>query len=161
MAFEVYNMLPEYTALLDMYEEEPENEAITETLNAKMLDIEDETENLFKLLRNVEAQADAIKTEKLRLAKRQASYEAFAKKIRDGILISMLVLGKKKIKRTVCTLSVSTLTKPVIDVPTEEIPKEFQKVTIEAKNADIKKWINDGNACSWAHLESYESLTVR
>ncbi len=161
MGFEVYDMLPEYDALIEMQEEDPENEAITETLNAKALDIEDEAENLVKMLRNVEARAEAVKAEKLRLAKKQAGYEAFAKRIRDAIRISMQVLGKKKIKRTVCTLSLNTLAKAVLDVPVNEIPDAFKKVTVESKDSDIKKWINEGNECSWAHLESYESLTVR
>ena len=166
----LYEMTEEMRSLLEMLEEDPENEAIQETINLALMDLEDKAEDYVHVIRQLEADASAAKTEKARLAAKQSAAENGAKRMREALKNAMEMLGISKIKKPTCALSISSRWETVLDVAPEDLPDEFKKVTVEPKKAEITKWLKaydpdkgDTNlaTCEWAHLEQAFTLTVR
>lgn len=166
----LYELTNELQDLIEMLEEEPENEAIKETIATLLLDLDDKAEDYVHVIRQLEADAEAAKAEKLRLAKKQSAAENAAKRMRDYLKDAMVLTGRTKIKRPTCSISVSTRWETVIDVDVKDIPEEFQKVTIEPRKQEIGKWLRaydpdkegtNVEFCDWAHLEQTESLVLR
>lgn len=166
----LYEMTEEMRSLLEMLEEDPENEAIQETINLALMDLEDKAEDYVHVIRQLEADASAAKAEKARLAAKQSAAENGAKRMRDYLKDAMVLTGRTKIKRPTCSIGITTRWETVLDVDVNDLPDEFKKVTVEPKKAEITKWLKAYNpdkeeanlaSCDWAHLEQTESLTVR
>lgn len=166
----LYELTEDLTNLIEMLEDDPENEAIKETIAALLLDLDDKAEDYVHVIRQLEADAEMAKAEKQRLAKMQSAAENAAKRMRDYLKDAMLLTGRTKIKRATCSIGITTRWETVIDVDVKDIPAEFQKVTIEPKKQEITRWLKaydpdkggtNLETCDWAHLEQTESLTVR
>lgn len=166
----IYELKADYLKLIEMLEEDPENEAIKETIALLLLDLDDKAEDYVHVIRQLEADAEAVKAEKMRLAKKQQAAENGAKRLREALKEAMLMTGKTKIRRPTCSIGITTRWDAVIDVDVNDIPDEFKKVTVEPRKQDITKWLKAYDAdkeglnlytCDWAHLEQTESLTVR
>lgn len=166
----LYELTEDMRNLLDMLEEDPDNEAIQETINLTMLDLQDKAEDYVHVIRQLEADAAAAKAEKARLAAKQSTAENGAKRLREALKETMSILGITKIKKPTCSMTVSTRWDTVLDVEPEDLPEEFKKVTVEPKKAEITKWLKaydpdkggtNLETCEWAHLEQTQTLTVR
>lgn len=166
----LYELTGDLRDLIEMLEEDPENEAVKDTINMLLLDLDDKAEDYIHVIRQLEADAEAAKTEKLRLAKKQASAENGAKRLREALKAAMLITGRTKIKRPTCSIGIVTRWDAVLDVDVNDIPDEFKKITVEPRKAEITKWLKaydpdkenlNLHTCDWAHLEQTESLTVR
>lgn len=161
----IHELSEKARTLLDLMEdEEAEEQAIDEALAVVLSDIQDCAEDYCFVLKQVEADALTIKNEKMRLARRQSTFENRAKRLRGSLLHAMLLIGVQKIKTVFHTISTRTIWTAVVDRPAEEIPEQFQKVTISVDNDAVGKWLKEGDhaaSCDWAHLEPVDSLTVR
>ena len=170
----LYQLTDEFLNLLTMLEEDPEEaeeQAIHDTISMILLDIEEKAEGYGQVLKQLQADADALKAEKLRIAKKQATIEANIERLRKALLHAMLLTGRTKIKTPLFSFSTSTRWKPVLDVPADAIPEQFWKpVKVEADMKAVEKWLKEFNPeisgnncteCEWAHLEQVDSLTVR
>lgn len=166
----LYELTEDLTQLIEMLEDDPENEAIKETIGMLLLDLDDKAEDYVHVIRQLEADAEMAKAEKQRLAKKQSAAENAAKRMRDYLKDAMLITGRTKIKRPTCSIGITTRWETVLDVDVNDLPDEFKRVTVEPKKAEITKWLKAYNpdkeeanlaSCDWAHLEQTESLTVR
>lgn len=169
----LYELGQEYVDLLGLLEEEhteDEDEAVRNALGEILLNIDEKAEGYGKVLKQMQADAEALKAEKLRIAARQAAIEAGIERLRNALKSAMLLTGKTKIKTSLFTFGVSSRWKAFLDVPVEEIPDEFKVVSVKADTKGIEKWlkefnpeISDNNCtkCDWAHLDQVETLTVR
>lgn len=166
----LYELTEDLTNLIEMLEEDPENEAIKETIAALLLDLDDKAEDYVHVIRQLEADALMAKTEKQRLANKQKAAENAAQRMRDALKEAMLITGRTKIKRATCSIGISSRWDAVIDVDVKDLPDEFKKVTVEPKKQEITKWLKaydpdkqgtNLETCDWAHLEQSEVLTVR
>ena len=104
----LYELTNELQDLIEMLEEDPENEAIKETIATLLLDLDDKAEDYVRVIRQLEADAEAAKAEKLRLAKKQSAAENAAKRMRDYLKDAMILTGRTKIKRATCSIGIST-----------------------------------------------------
>ena len=162
----LYEMENDYLDLIRMLEEDPEEAdeaAIHDTISMILLDIDEKAEGYGKVLKQLQADAAMLKEEKMRIAKKQATIESNIERLRGALLHAMLLTGRNKIKTQLFSFSTSTRWKAFLDVPEDEIPEQFQKVTVKADTKGIEDWLKKGNAaeCEWAHLEQVDSLTVR
>ena len=166
----LYELTNELQDLIEMLEEDPENDAIKETIATLLLDLDDKAEDYVHVIRQLEADAEAAKAEKLRLAKKQSAAENAAKRMRDYLKDAMILTGRTKIKRATCSIGITTRWEMALDVDVNDIPDEFKKITIEPKKQEITKWLKaydpekegtNVEFCDWAHLEQTETLTVR
>lgn len=167
----IYELSNDLIELVEMLEDDPENEAIKQTIAMLLLDLDDKAEAYVHVIQQLEADAEQAKAAKMKIAKKQAAAEAAAKRMRDALKDAMLLTGRTKIKRPTCTISTGSRWKAFLDKPVEEIPQEFWKVKEpEADMKAVEKWLKEYNpdiagnnctTCEWAHLDQVESLTIR
>ena len=158
----LYELENQYRLLLDMAEEgELSEDAARDMAEYLLEDIGDKIEGYGLVLRQLQADAEALKTEKMRLALRQAQIEKNIDRIREAMKGAMLLTGQQKIKTKLFTFGTTTRLKTFVDVPEDKIPPQFQKVTIKADTKEIEEFLKAGNEVPWAHLEQVQSLTVR
>lgn len=158
----LYELENQYRLLLDMAEEgELSEDAARDMAEYLLEDIGDKIEGYGLVLRQLQADAEALKTEKMRLALRQAQIEKNIDRIREAMKGAMLLTGQQKIKTKLFTFGTTTRLKTFVDVPEDKIPPQFQKVTYKADTKEIEEFLKAGNVVPWAHLEQVQSLTVR
>lgn len=158
----LYKMTTEYLELLSLLEDpDVSEETIRDTLTMVLEDIGDKVEDYGKVLKQMEADRDALKAEKMRLAARQQAIENGIERLRDGIKSAMLITNQKKLKTGLFTFGLTTRKKLVLDVDEEAVPWEFAKVTVKPDTKKITEAMNKGDDIDWAHFEEAESLTVR
>ena len=158
----LYEMEQRYRTFLDMAEEgELSEDALNDMREYLLEDIGGKLEGYGCVLRQLEADKEAVKTEKMRLALKQAQLEKNIDRIREAMKGAMLLTDQKKIKTALFTFSTTTRLKAFVDVEESKIPPQWQKVTIKADTKGIEEFLKAGNEVPWAHLEQVQSLTVR
>lgn len=163
----LYELTDEMRSLLDLLEQESdetEQEAIKAALECTVFDIAEKAEGYGQVIRQIEADAAAVKAEKMRLAKKQSSLENNAARLREALKNAMIFTGQPKIKTKLFTFSMTTRENAVLDFPVDQIPMDFWKVKDpEADMRAVEKALKDGElqGCKWAHLEKVESMTIR
>lgn len=153
----LYEFSPEILELMDALIDDPENEAIEDTLT--ML-IEEDIDTTCRIMRQFDAEAEALKKESEFFARKAKSRQNAKNYIRGKILSLMLLTNNRKIKTAENTVSVTTRSKFVLDVDPNDLPDEFKKVTVEPKLMEIGKAMKEEDR-GWGHFEQTESLTVR
>lgn len=158
----LYEMEKRYQSFLDMAEEgELSEESLQDMREYLLTDIGEKLEGYGCVLRQLEADKEAVKAEKMRLAMKQAQLEKNIDRLRDAVKMAMLLTDQKKIKTALFTFSTTTRLKTFVDVEESKIPPQWQKVTIKADTKGIEEFLKAGNEVPWAHLEQVQSLTVR
>ena len=150
----LYEMEQRYRSFLDMAEEgELSEEALQDMREYLLTDIAEKLEGYGCVLKQLQADAEAVKAEKLRLAGKQATLEKNIDRLREAMKTAMLLTDQRKVKTALFTFSTTTRLKTIVDVEESKIPPQWQKVTIKADTKGIE--------VPWAHLEQVQSLTVR
>ena len=160
----LYTMETEYLELLALLEDpDVSEETIRDTLSMMLEDIVDKVEDYGKVLKQLQADAEALKAEKMRLAARQAAIENGIERLREGIKSAMLITNQRKIKTQLFTFGLTKRNKVVLDVEEDAVPYEFAKVTVKPDTKKIADFLmkDEVDVCKFAHFETTESLTVR
>ena len=158
----LYEMEQRYRSFLDMAEEgELSEEALQDMREYLLTDIAEKLEGYGCVLKQLQADAEAVKAEKLRLAGKQASLEKNIDRLRETMKDAMLLTDQRKVKTALFTFSTTTRLKTIVDVEESKIPPQWQKVTIKADTKGIEEYLKAGHEVPWAHLEQVQSLTVR
>lgn len=158
----LYEMEQRYRTFLDMAEEgEISEEALQDMREYLLTDIGEKLEGYGCVLKQLQADAEAVKAEKLRLAGKQASLEKNIDRLRETMKAAMLLTDKRKIKTALFTFSTTTRVTPVVTVEARLLPDQFKKVEYKADSKEIAEYLKAGHEVPWAHLEQVQSLTVR
>lgn len=158
----LYELTDERLKLLEMLEDEyVSEEAIRETLELNFLDIKDKFDGYGKILRQMQADREMVKSEKMRLATREKAIDNGIDRLRNYMLNAMLLMDETKVKTELFTVSVTTRVKPVVTIEPRLLREQFKKVEYKADNKEIEEYLKAGNEVDWAHLEQVKGLTVR
>lgn len=135
------------------------DEEIANALNALTLERDIKVENIGLWIKDLLAEAEAIKEEKRKLEIRQRQKERTAESLKRYL---DYVLAGQKFSSPRVAISFRNVAqgKTVIDDPTL-IPMAFQKVVTEPIKSEISKAIKAGLAVPGAHLEDSHSVIVR
>lgn len=159
-------------AMLDLYEkmsepfpEDPEErelweQALNDTLAMMAEDFADKADGYGRVLKQLQADADAIKAEKMRLARRQQGIEKNIEKMRERMKCAMLLTDKKRIKTELFTFSVGTRQELVID-DQSAVPEDLVKRTVTLDTKGIREHLKNNPDATFAHFEPKQTLTIR
>ena len=158
-----------YALLLKLEEippEDPEERetweaAIHDTLAMLADDFADKAEGYGKVMKQLQADAAAVKAEKMRLTRVQQTLENNIERMREAIKRAMLITGQKKVKTDLFSYSVSPRLDLVIDADVEDIPDDLVKVKAEPDKTAIKAYLKENPDCTFAHFEPAYTLTIR
>ncbi len=121
-------------------------------------------EQVAGYIRHQEALAEARKTEAKRIQTLAKQAENGATRLRKYLVAQMIRSDVKKIEGVTCKIGLRKKQPSVlINVPAEELPEEYVKVSYKPDLVAIKKLLKSDAEIDWASLsESHEfSVTIR
>lgn len=102
----LYELSEMYVNLQEMLEDDTQDhETIMDTLDSIQEDVETKIDSIIKLIRNTEAEINALKAEEARLNARRKAKEKSEKKLREFIIMIMNTVGIQKVKGLAGTVS--------------------------------------------------------
>lgn len=165
----LYEITGELLDLQNMIEEGVDSDVVNDTIESVEFDLEQKAEGYVMVIRNLEAQAKAIKEEEKRLREKRVSAENGIESLKKRLFDSMNATGKKKLNAGVFTLSVQKnggALPVIIDADVENMPKEMLKIEIRPDTKRIAELLQDEEKSrlysKFAHFgERGESLRIR
>jgi hypothetical protein len=125
------------------------------------LDIDSKIESYCYVVRNLEAQAEAFKKEKDRLAERERIAKNGIERLKANLLMCLQAVDKKKVDAGTFTVSRS-VSKSVKIFDETGIPEEFlvyQPAKID--KTSIAKALKEGKVVAGAEFEEKENVRIR
>ena len=161
----IFELTSEYLQLLEMLEDpDADEQLITDTLEAIDGEIEHKADNCARVLRQMDADAKAIKAEEERLYNRRKSLENRSDWLKHRLQTLMEITGKTKIKTEFFSFGIQKNPVSVfIDTDEANIPAQYliqqaPKVDKTKLKEDLKNGVDLEGI---AHLEQTESLRIR
>lgn len=159
----LYELTEQFQELLSMaLDPDTDPEALADTMEAIDGEIEVKADGYAKVMRNLEADASAIKAEIARLTERKKHIEANVDRMKRSLETAMRLTGKTKFKTSLFSFNIQKNPASLkIDNP-DRIPAEFlipQEPKVDS--AAIKKELKEGAVFDWCHLEQSEGLRIR
>lgn len=159
----LYQLSEEYQELMSMaLDPDVDPEALADTLEGIEGEIENKADGYAKVMRNLDADASAIKAEIARLTERKKHIEANVDRMKRSLETAMRLTGKTKFKTSLFSFNIQKNPASLkIDNP-DKIPAEFlipQDPKIDT--VGIKKELKEGTVFDWCHLEQGESLRIK
>lgn len=161
---QLYLLADQYLQAADKLSElDLDVQTIADTLEGLSGELEEKATNVAMFVRNLEAQAEAIKQAEAGMASRRKAIENRAEAVRDYLFHNMQRTGISKIE---CPYFALTIKKnpPAVKI-TGEVPSEFMTTPKPPEPAPdkkaIKEFIQAGNNPDWAMLEQGERLDIK
>ena len=162
----LYELAEQWDAVFNMMEDgETDEQVILDTLESIEGEIEDKADNYAKIIRNLQASVDALKSEEERLYQRRKSTENHIQRLKDNLQANLEFIGKTKFKTDLFSFSVSknggkqplSITDNLDEIPGKYLIPQPPKVNNDAVRELLKEKTVD-----WAHLEPYgRHLNIR
>lgn len=124
----LYQLTTEYAALMaeyDMAEDEQQREEVWQMIDALQDDIGDKAEAYARIIRNLQADAEAYKAESQRLARKQKAAEAAVDGLKRRLLDAMKYTGATEITTSIGKWRVQMNPWSVDVLDADEIPMEY------------------------------------
>ena len=165
----LYEITGELLELQNMIEEGADPDIVNDTIESVEFDLEQKAEGYVMVIRNLEAQAKAIKEEEKRLREKRLSAENGIERLKKRLYDSMNATGKKKLNAGVFTLSVQKnggSLPVIIDEDIKNMPEELLKIEVKPDTKKIAELLQDEEKSQlyskFAHFgERGESLRIR
>ena len=161
----LYDITGNILALQEMLESPIDDEQILkDTLEAVQGEYDEKIKSYCKVIRNIEADVQAIETEVNRLTEKKQVLKNNIDRLKKAMFDSMKATNTTKVKGQIFTVAIQKnggKLPVIVDVPTEDLPDECVKVVESPDLEAISKMIDAGN-CNFAHYgERGESLRIR
>jgi len=159
----LYELTGEYMALLSALEE-GDDELLDDLLRIEG-DIEAKAEGYAKVIRNLEAEIDALKAEEKRLNDRRKTGEKSLDRIKRALKASMEITGKTDFKSGIFKFKIvgNGGKAPLVNVPDpKDLPDELRRVEYKADGDAIREYIKETGDLSYGEIgERGTRLSIR
>lgn len=162
----LYELTEEFGQLLEMLEDpEIEEQVILDTLEGVEGELEIKAENYAKIIKELEGQAEILKSEADRITNKKKVIDKNIKRLKDHLQNAMITTGKKKFKTDLFSFNIQKnggKAPVILDIEdTSELPDELVRIKEEADIEAIRKLLDAGD-CKYAHYgERGESLRIK
>lgn len=161
----LYEVTGNVLALQEMLAESVDDEQVLlDTLEGVQGEYEFKLESYCKVIKNLEADVDALKNEAKRLTDKRKTLENNIDRLKKAMFDSMKATGTDKVKGQIFTVAIQKnggKLPVIVDVDTSELPDELVKITESPDLEAIGKLLESGN-CEYAHYgERGESLRIK
>lgn len=162
----IYELTADFLRLQEMIEdpdvESDEIQALMDELNDQ---IEKKADGYAKMIRNLEGNLAAVKTEQQKLAEKKNLLEAGIKRLKDDLQASMIATGKRKFKTDLFSFNIQKnggADPVVVDVATDELPDDLVIISEKPDLKAIAAYIKETGDITFAHFgERGESLRIK
>jgi hypothetical protein len=161
----LYELTGQYIQLMDAIESD--DYELKDFIDFEFTDnaFEEKAENYAKIIKNFEAEADALKAEESRLKDKRTKLENNIKRLKNNLEAAMIQTNKRKFKRGVFNFSIQKnggKVPVIVDVPVEELDDKFVIVSEKPDTEAIRKYIEETGDVTQFHLgERGEGLRIR
>ena len=160
----LYELTSDLMTLQEMLEGDIDDQCLLDTLEAVQGEYEIKLESYCKVIKNLEADMDALKAEAKRLTDKRKTLENNIDRLKKAMFDSMKATGTDKVKGTLFTVAIQRnggKLPVIVDVDVSELPDELVKV-VESPDLDaIGKLLEQGESL-YAHFgERGESLRIK
>lgn len=152
--YELTNELRTFNEMTaEMTPEELTDQVYKDTFEGLSGAYDDKAEGWCKYIKNVDAEAKAVKEEAQRLMARAKALENHRDKMKETLLQSMKMVGKAEAGGVIKAKIAKNGGKAplIVDVDVKDIPMDFQKVEVSANNEAIRDALDHGVELEWAH----------
>jgi hypothetical protein len=159
----LYELTGQYRELLDMAEcGDVDAGTLMDTLEALNGEIEDKAEGYACIIKQLEADAIALKTEEDRLEARRKSIEHNIRRMKQVLQNAMYSTGKTKFKTNLFSFGIQKNPASVFIGDMDQVPERFMIPQPDLPDkAAIKEYLKANGDQSWAQLQQGESLRIR
>lgn len=152
--------------LLLLYSEDADQQTVIDTLDSIEGAMEDKADCLASMMQGLQNDIDGLQKEIARLQARKKTLENSKERLKGYIFAAMQATGRKSFKTMLYSYGIRKAGARSLSVTVEpwQLPPEFQKVTIEADKAAIKKMMQEHGVeeCDIARLEpASEYLSIK
>lgn len=161
----IYELTDQYRLLEQAMLLNPESEELEAEFSKISDSIENKADNYAKIIKNFEADMNAIDNEIERLKERKSMFKNNISRMKENLMWSMKETGRTKFKTELFSFGVvknggkaplKMMVKP------EELPEELTTVTVSANNDAIRKYIEETGDLTYAYIEDRgEHLNIR
>ncbi|MCB6407394.1 siphovirus Gp157 family protein [Streptococcus gordonii] len=146
---------------LDIYNMDLDDETKLDTLESIDWneDYENKVENYIKVMKNLEADIEARKTELDRLKKLNDADKKKIERMKDDLTASMELTGHDKIDTTL--FKVSFRRSKSVEVDMVLLPEQYKKIEYKADKAGLKQLLANGEEIAGAKLVENKNLNIR
>ena len=159
----LYEMKAEYMEILSMLEDpDADEEIIRDTLESLQGDIEDKAEGYGMVIAQLNAEAEMLMVESVRLSKRAKTALNNADRLKRRLQAALTEMELKKLKTNHFNFSIRKNAASVVIIPDTEIPDEYLvKQDPKVDKGKVKEALKAGKDLPFAKLEATESLIMR
>lgn len=159
----LYEIKEEFLALLDAIANgEIPDEAVADTLESMKGEFDEKIENTACYIKNLKAEADAIKAEENSLKERRQAKEHHIERLKNGMMECMSHLDIKKVEGARARVTISTRAgASVLISPDAVIPKEYQRTRVEPDKTALKEALKAGVTIKDVTLADSCSVTIK
>ena len=156
----LYELTDSYKKILQLIEDG--GEGLEDTLESITDAIEEKADGYGKVIKNIEAQIEAIKNEEKRLADRRKSLESSVKRLKDSLYESMKLTETKRIKSELFTFNIQN-NPPSLNIENEDaIPFEYyQPQAPKLNKKELLQAVKEGLEVDGVSIKQGESLRIR
>lgn len=157
----LYKLSENYNQVIDLADQLDEG-TLKDTLDSIEEAFDDKVENIAKSIKEIEGQADMIKAEKDRLAKREQAMRNNAKSMKSYLQEQMDLVGKKKIQGELLTVAVQK-NAPSVKIESEQYIPEGFYVPQPSKldKTQLKNELKNGLEIAGVELVQTESVRIK
>ncbi|MNJ52424.1 hypothetical protein D3C77_477580 [compost metagenome] len=153
----LYHLTEHYQMLLDMAREGAEDFDYAAMLDGMEGAISDKLDGYCKVIKTIEAEAEAVGAESQRLAQRKAALENQAKRIKEAMKMGMIRLDMDKHKSPLFTVSITAPRQRVEVTNIDAVPSELIRVKKEVDKTAAAELLKSGKTVSGVALVLGES----
>ena len=157
----LYELTDSYLKVLELIENG--EEGLEDTLESINDTIELKADGYARIIRNLEANAVALKVEIDRLTNRRRSIENSIDRLKENLKNAMIATGKEKIKTDLFNVTVANNPVAVNVIDEKLIPEEYFKVEIIRKldKLSLRDAIKSGEEIQGAELMQGKGLRIK
>jgi hypothetical protein len=160
----LYELTKDLLTLQEMLEDNIDDQCLLDTLEGVQGEYEIKLEAYCKVIKNLEADMDALKAEAKRLTDKRKTLENNVERLKKAMFDSMKATGTDKIKGALFTVAIQRnggKLPVIVDVDTSELPDELVKV-VESPDLEAIGKLLEAGECKYAHYgERGESLRIK
>lgn len=161
----LYDLTADLLALQEMLESPLDDEdVLKDTLEAVQGEYEIKLEAYCKVIKNLEADAEALKTEAKRLTDKRKVLENNIDRLKKAMFDSMKATNTDKVKGQLFTVAIQKnggKLPVIVDVDVSELPDELVKVVESPDLEAIGKLLESGESMYAHYGERGESLRIK
>ena len=135
--------------------------AVATAMDAVEATLEEKLESTAKVIRNLEAEAEALEAEEKRLKARKTAVRNRIADIKGYVQVNLEAMGKDKVTSGIFKWSIQANAPSVNILDESLIPDNFWKIERKPMKTEIKKAIEAGELTEGAELVRTKSLRLR